>query len=149
MSPSDRTEGWAERRWVAIGVLVAASLLAVQVAAGLVRVTVSPEPSYLEKLETCLLERERPFERDVQDPIASSAERGALRTNAEGNPVTVALGSSEKDAERVYQAYVMVASRDVVETRLERHRKVVLLWDFEPSPSQREFMFLCTQDAQE
>jgi hypothetical protein len=149
VSRSDGIEVGTERRWVLAGVLVAASLLVVQVAGGVVRVTVSPEPSYLEKVETCLVERARPFDRNVQDPIAASAGRGALRTNAEGNPVTVALGSSEEDAERVYQTYVMVVSPDVVETRLERNRKVVLLWDAEPSPSQREFMYLCTRDAQE
>jgi hypothetical protein len=139
----------AERRWVAIGVVVVASVLVGQVAAGFARDAVTDEPSHLELVETCLVERNRPIELDVQDPVASSAERGALRTNVEGNPVTVALGGSERDAQRVYAAYVAVASEDVVKTRLERRRKVVLLWAFDPSPTQREFMYLCTRDAQD
>jgi hypothetical protein len=141
--------GSAERRWVVIGVLAVASLLVVQVAAGFVRDAVSDEPSYLEKVETCLIERDRSFEPAVQDPIASSAERGALKTTIEGNPVTVALGGSEDDAARIYDAYVSVAPAEVVKTRLERRRKVVLLWERDPSQSQREFMYLCTRDAQE
>ena len=139
----------AERRWVFIGVLAVAFLLVVQVAAGLVRDAVSDEPSYLEKVETCLIERNRSFGPVDQDPIASSAERGALKTTIGGNPVTVALGGSEDDAARIYDAYVSVAPADVVKTRLERRRKVVLLWERDPSQSQREFMYLCTRDAQE
>jgi hypothetical protein len=134
---------------VILGVVLVASVLVAQVVAGIVREAVSDEPSYLEKVQTCLTERMRPFEQAAQDLIASSAKRGAVRTMVEGNRVTVALGGSEADAERVYRAYVAVAPEDVVATRLERHRKVVLLWDDEPSQAQREFMYLCTLDAQE
>ena len=63
--------------------------------------------------------------------------------------MTVALGGSESNAERVYRAYSRVAPEDVVRTRLERRRKVVLLWENDPTTSQREFMYLCTLDAQE
>jgi hypothetical protein len=138
-----------ERRWIAIGAAGVVAVLAVQIAAGLVRGVVSPEASYLEKVETCLDERDRPFERVADDPVALSAERGALRTSIESNVVTVALGGSEADAQRVYEAYVAVAPEDVERTRLDRHRKVVLLWEAEPTQSQREFMYLCTRDAQE
>jgi hypothetical protein len=131
---------------VLIGVVSIASLLCVQVAVGFLR---QPEPSFLEKVKTCLTERSTPFEEVSSDPIASSAQRGALRTIVEGNGVTVALGGSESDAERVYDAYVSVAPADVVGTRLERNRKVVFLWDGQPSSSQHEFMVLCTLDAQE
>jgi len=148
-APEAAETGRAERRWVAIGAVVAVSLFAVQVVAGLVREAVSDEPSYLEKVETCLIERDRPIERVVGDVVALSAERGALRTNAEGNPVTVALGGSEKDAERVYAAYAAVAPTEVVRKRLERRRKVVLLWEFDPSPTQRQLLYVCTTDAQE
>ena len=54
----------------------------------------------------------------------------------------------EEDAERVYEAYSSVAPADVG-TRLEQRRKVVLLWDREPTTTEREFLYLCTLDAQE
>jgi hypothetical protein len=139
----------AERRWVLVGLVVVSALFAAQVVAGMVREAVSNEPSYLEKVQTCLTERATPFQPVVGDPVALSAERGALRTTARGNPVTVALGGSEVDAARVYRDYVAVAPAGVVRTRLERHRKVVFLWDREPSTAQRDFMYLCTLDAQE
>lgn len=136
----------AEWRWVLIGVISTAAVLCAQVLVGFLR---EPEPSYLEKVQTCLTERATPFDQVVDDPIAVSAGRGALRTTVDGNTVTVALGSSEDDAERLYEAYTAVATADVVETLLDRRRKVVFLWNGPPTPAQREFMYLCTLDAQE
>jgi hypothetical protein len=138
-----------ESRWVVIGVAVAVSLLFVQVAAGVLRGVVSDEPSFLERVQTCLIERETPFEPVDDDPIAASAGRGALRTTVDGNAVTVALGRSEDDAERVYDAYAGVATAEGVAALLDRRRKVVFLWDSAPTTEQRAFMYLCTLDAQE
>ena len=132
-----------------VGVVVVASVLAVQVVAGILREALSNEPSYVERVQTCLTERDTAFEQVVGDLIALSAARGALRTNVDGNPVTVALGGSESDAERLYENYSAVAPADVIRALLERRRKVVLLWEREPTTSQREFMYLCTLDAQE
>lgn len=131
-----------------LGVVVAASVLAVQIVGGAVREAVSDEPSTLELVQTCLTERSTPFEAVVGDLIALSAERGTLRTSVEGNSVTVALGGSEKDAERVYDDYASVTSAAVTSALLDRRRKVVFLWEREPTSSQREFMYLCTLDAQ-
>ena len=142
-SPSARR---AEQWWVLVGVGFVVSLLCAQVVVGFVR---ADEPSFLEKVETCLTERATPFEEVSGDPIALSAERGALRTTVDGNSVTVSLGGSEKDAERLYDAYTAVASDEVVATLLDRRRKVVFLWSREPTTAQREFMYLCTLDAQE
>ena len=128
------------------GVVLVVSLLCAQVVVGFVR---ADEPSFLEKVKTCLTERATPFEEVSGDPIALSAKRGALRTTVEGNSVTVLLGGSEKDAERLYDAYTVVASDEVVATQLDRRRKVVFLWSREPTTAQREFMYLCTLDAQE
>jgi hypothetical protein len=139
----------AERRWLAAGVVVAAAVVLAQVVGGFVREAVTDEPSVLELVETCLTERDTRFEPVVGDVVALSAARGALRTGVGGNAVTVALGGSERDAERVYEAYLAVAADDVVATRLERRRKVVFLWDRQPSVAQRDFMILCTLDAQE
>jgi hypothetical protein len=139
----------AERRWVIIGVVLAACLLVAQVAAGIAREAVSDELSTLERVRICLTERDTPFEEAAGDSIALSAARGALRAAVQGNSVTVALGSSETDAARVYASYVSVTTADVVRTRLERRRRVVFLWEREPTTAQREFMYLCTLDAQE
>ncbi len=149
MTATDASEvGRPERRWVLAGVVVVASVLAVQIVAGAVRSVFSDEPSYLEQVQICLTERSTPYG-PASDPVAASAGRGALATTVDGNPVTVALGSSESDAERVYQVYVAIAPAEIVGTRLERSRKVVLLWEREPTAAQREFMLLCTLDAQE
>jgi hypothetical protein len=131
-----------------IGVVVVASLLFVQIAGGVARGIVSDDPSHVELVQTCLVERATPFE-EARDPIAESAGRGALRTIVDGNAVTVALGTSEADSARVYEAYAAVATADVVAALLERRRKVVFLWEREPTSAQREFMILCTLDAQE
>ena len=101
------------------------------------------EPSFLEKVETCLTERATPFE-DVsaEIPSRSSAGRGALRTTVDGNSVTVSLGrSGERCRATVYDAYTAVASAEVVATLLDRRRKVVFLWRREPTTAQREFMY--------
>jgi hypothetical protein len=137
-----------ERRWVTIGIVLVSTLLVLQVAVGLVRHAISDRPSILEKVQTCLTERAVPFEPVLSDPVALSAGHGALRTTVEGNGVTVSLGRSESDAGRVYRDYMSVASADVLGTRLERDRRVVLLWDQEPTTLQRDFMHLCTLDAQ-
>jgi hypothetical protein len=139
----------AERRWTAIGVTVVSAIVLGQVLGGLAREATTHESSHLEKVQTCLTERSTPYEPVVGDAVALSAERGALRTSIGGNAVTVALGGSEKDAERVFDAYTAVATADVVASRLERRRKVVFLWDAPPSAAQRDFMILCTLDAQD
>ena len=139
----------AERRWALVGLAVAAALLVVQVLAGSAREALSDRPSIRELVETCLTERATPFEPVADDLIALSAERGALQTTIQGNRVTVALGGSEDDAKRVYDAYAAVATSGVVGTRLEQRRKVVLLWEQPPTEEQRNFMVLCTLDAQE
>jgi hypothetical protein len=139
---ADRVER-AEQRWVLIGVILVALLIVGQVVGGGIART--DAPSYLEKVQTCLTERSTPYE-TVVDPIALSADRGALRTSVDGNGVTVALGGSEDDAKRIYDDYGSVGSPG---PRLERNRKVVFLWDREPNQTQRDFMILCTLDAQE
>jgi hypothetical protein len=133
---------------VLAGLALAAVIVAVQALAGLVQEATTDDPSHLELVQTCLTERSIPFEPAVGDPIALSAERGALRTSVEGNAVTVALGGSESDAGRLFDAYTAVGSADVP-ARLERHRKVVLLWDVQPTAAQRDFMELCTLDARD
>jgi len=138
-----------EKRWLRVGIAVVVCLLLVEVVGGTARRGLSDVPTFLENVETCLTERTTPFAPVVNDPIAQSTTRGALRTTVEGNGVTVVLGSSEADAERVYGAYVSVAPDDIAGIRLEQNRKVVFLWDVAPTSSQHDFMVLCTLDAQE
>ena len=139
----------AERRWVAIGVAVVGAAILV---AGARRPRPCADAPTSRRTsswcETCLTERSTPFEPVVGDPVALSAGRGALRTTVDGNAVTVALGGSDSDAERVYDAYTAVGTGDVA-SRLERRRRVVLLWDSPPTAAQRAFMTLCTLDAQD
>lgn len=150
MSTSDHSRAdRVELRFVLVGAAVVASLLAAQILAGWTRAVVSDEPSTLELVQTCLTERSRPYEAVDDDPIATGAGRGALRADIDGNRVTVALGSSERDAQRIYETYGLVAPADVVATRLEQNRKVVFLWEEPPTPEQHAFMVLCTLDAQE
>jgi hypothetical protein len=135
-----------EWRWVIVGLVGAGLLIVGQFAGGAIHEAVSPRPSYLEKVQTCLTERSTAYEAVTSDPIASSAHRGALRTSVGGNGVTVALGGSEADAKRIYGDYASVAAPG---PRLEQQRKVVFLWDQAPTADQHEFMVLCTRDAQE
>jgi hypothetical protein len=139
----------AELRWIVIGVAAVCAIAFAQVLGGLIREATTDELSYLAKVQTCLTERTTPYQSVVGDPVALSAQRGALRTSVGGNAVTVALGGSENDAERILDAYTSVATADAVASRLEQRRKVVFLWDDPPSAAQRDFMILCTLDAQE
>jgi hypothetical protein len=137
-----------ETRYVMYGVVVVGAVLVLQAVGGWMREVVSDEPTHLELVQTCLKERSRPFEPVIDDPIAATAGRGALSTVVDGNRLTIALGSSERDAERVFGTYVAVVPDDVVQTRLERRRKVVFLWGAPPTAAQRNFAYLCTLDAQ-
>ena len=85
MTSSVELPDHAERRWVIVGVGVALSLLVVQVVAGYARQAVFPGPSFLQKVERCLVERKTPFAQVTGDPIAQSAQRGALRTRVQGD----------------------------------------------------------------
>lgn len=147
MSAGEASESLrAERRWLVVGVVAVAVVIGAQLVAGLVREAVSNQPSYLERVQTCLTERKTPYGSAASDLVAQSAGRGALRTSVGGNGVTVALGSSEKEAKRIYDDYTSVGSPG---PRLEQNRKVVFLWDEEPTAAQHDFMVLCTLDAQE
>lgn len=137
-----------ETRYVVFALAAVAAFLVVQVLGGWIRTAVSDEPTHLELVQQCLTERNVAFEPVTEDFVALSAERGALRTTVAGTALTIALGGSERDAERIYEAYVSVAAEELG-ARLERRRKVVFLWDEPPSSAQRDFAYLCTRDAQE
>ena len=138
-----------ERRWLRIGLLVVGVLLLAQLVGGVVRTAVSPGPSALQRVQTCLTERSISFETVRDDPVAQSAGHGALRTTVEGNRLTIALGSSERDARRVYADYTGVMSPQAASALLDLHRRVVFLWESAPTQSQKDFAYLCTLDVQD
>jgi hypothetical protein len=139
----------AERHWVRIGLAVVGVLLVAQFVGGVVRTAVSPGRSPLERVQTCLTERSTPFETVGDDPLAQSAGHGALRTTVEGNRLTIALGSSERDARRVYEDYTGVMSPAAASALLDLHRRVVFLWENAPTRTQTDFAYLCTLDVQD
>lgn len=130
-----------------IGVVAVAILIAAQGVGGAVRSLVTEGPTRLETVGTCLTERSVEYG-DVQgDLLALHASAGALATAIEGNRVTVSIEDSDDGARRLYENYLQVGGAEITR-RLELRRRVVLLWEQEPTASQREFMRLCTLDAQ-
>jgi len=129
---------WAYLRagFVVVGVLIAAALVDWGVA------TVRYEDPRFEQTRRCLVNEKALVLVTPSDPIAESAELGALRTVIETNGVTVAVGSSREGAVRVAAAYRAVGG-DLGE-RLEIRGTTVYLWDRPPSPTQRQTLFDCT-----
>lgn len=122
--------------FAAVGVLVVAALVgwAVQTAR-------YEDPGFRE-LTRCLVEGRGAPVAATRDPIARSAELGALDTVIETNRVTVAVAGDAKEAERIASNYRSVAA-DLGE-RLEVRGRTVYLWERPPSPTQRQALFNCT-----
>ena len=122
--------------FAAVGVLVVAALVgwAVQTAR-------YKDPGFRE-LRRCLVEERGAPVQATRDPIARSAELGALDTVIETNRVTVAVAGDEKKAERIASNYRSVA--DDLGRRLEVRGRAVYLWERPPSPTQRQALFNCT-----
>ena len=120
----------------AVGVLVVAALVgwAVQ--------TARYEDTGFEELTRCLTEEKGAPVTETRDPIARSAELGALDTVIETNPVTVSVAEDAEAAERIAADYRAIA--DDLGSRLEVRGRTVYLWEREPSPTQRQAMFNCT-----
>lgn len=129
---------WAYLRagFAAVALLVVASLVgwAIQTA-------VYEDPAF-EKTQRCLVNEKGATVAPTSDPIARSAELGALRTVIETNGVTVSVAASAAGAERLIAAYRSVGG-DLGE-RLELRGRTVYLWDRAPSPTQRQALFDCT-----
>jgi len=122
--------------FAAVGVLVVAALVgwAVQTAR-------YEDPGFRE-LRRCLVEGRGAPVAATRDPIARSAELGALDTVIETNRVTVAVAGDAKEAERIASNYRSVAG-DLGE-RLEVRGRTVYLWERPPSATQRQALFNCT-----
>jgi hypothetical protein len=120
----------------AVGVLVVAALVGWGVQ------TARYEDTGFEELRRCLVEEKGAPVTETHDPIARSADLGALDTVLETNPVTVSVAGDAKQAARIAENYRAVA--DDLGTRLEVRGRTVYLWEREPSPTQRQALFDCT-----
>jgi hypothetical protein len=132
-----RTEwSYLRRGFIAVTVLVAAALIGWGIDSALW------EDSGFAKLSRCL-EVEKGLKLETtRDPIARSAELGALRAVVETNGVTVSVASGTKRAERIVASYHAIGGE--LQGRLERRGRLVYLWDRPASPTQRQTMFDCT-----
>lgn len=122
--------------FAAVGVLVVAALVgwAVQ--------TARYEDRGFVELRRCLVEEKGAPIARTRDPIALSAELGALDTVIETNRVTVSVAGDEKEAERMAVNYRAVGGE--LGERLELRGRTVYLWERAPSPTQRQALFDCT-----
>jgi len=129
---------WAFLRagFVAVGLLIVAALVGWGVQ------TAVYEDRGFEELRRCLTDEKGATLEATRDPVARSAELGAVRTVIETNGVTAAGAKDEAAAVRLVQAYRAVGGE--LGTKLERRGRTVYLWDRRPSPTQRQTMFDCT-----
>ncbi len=100
------------------------------------------KPTRLELTLRCLnVEKGLTTVAPARDPLARSAGDGSLETTIEGNDVTVALAGSDEQALKLVRDYNAVAS--ALEGRLERRGRIVYLWRFVSSPTQRQVIYDC------
>ena len=121
---------------VAVGVLIVAALL------GWAVKTARYEDRGFEELSRCLVEEKGVTITATPDPIASTADLGALDTVIETNPVTVSVSSTAEKAERIVALYKEVGGD--LGTRVELRGRTVYLFEAPPSPTQRQALFDCT-----
>jgi hypothetical protein len=121
---------------VAVGLLTVAAL-----AIWAIQTARYEDPGYRE-LRRCLIEEKRVAVAATRDPIARTAELGALDTVIETNPVTISGADDEGGAERLASLYRTVAGE--LGRRLELRGRTVYLWEAPPSPTQRQALFDCT-----
>ena len=124
------------------GGLVAVGLLFVAALVGWAVETARYEDPGFENLRRCLVEEKGARVEETRDPIARSAELGALDTVIETNPVTISVAGEESGAEQLASSYRAVA--DDLGARLELRGRTVYLWERAPSPTQRQTLFDCT-----
>ena len=129
---------WAYLR---AGLAVVAVLVAAALVSWGVQTAVYEDPAF-ERMQRCLVNEKLVAVEPATDPIARSAELGALRTVIETNGVTVSVAASRSGAERLADAYRSVGGD--LGARVELRGRTVYLWDREPSPTQRQTLFDCT-----
>ena len=138
MSADARAAEWT---YLLLGLAAVGVLLAAAAVAWGIQTAVWDDPAFDETKRCLVHEKGVPVE-PTRDPIASSAELGALDTVIETNAVTVSVSSSTEGAARIVAAYRSVGG-DLGE-RLELRGRTVYLWERPPSPTQRQALFDCT-----
>jgi hypothetical protein len=129
-----------ERRAARIGVVCALVVILAQLIVASAWSLGHDDPTELALTRRCL-EREKGLAVEPAiDPVAASASGGALATVIEGNAVTLSVGTSESEVERLRSAYFAGGDPG---TRLDLHGRYVALWDREPSPTQRQVTYDC------
>ena len=129
---------WAALR---LGLLAVLALVMAALVSWGIQTAIWEDPAF-EETRRCLVNEKGVAVEPTPDPVARSAELGALRTAIETNGVTISISSSEEGAERIVAAYRSVAGD--LGTRIEQRGRTVYLWDAAPSPSQRQALFDCT-----
>jgi len=129
---------WAFLRagFAAVALLIVAALVGWGVQ------TAGYEDRGFQDVERCLVNEKGATLETPRDPVAQSAELGALRTVIETNGVTAAVAKDARSAARIVESYRAVAGD--LGTRLEQRGRMVFLWDRAPSPTQRQTLFDCT-----
>jgi hypothetical protein len=130
-----------ERRAARLGLVGALVVVAAQLTVGAAWSLTHDDPNELALTRRCL-EREKGLvvETTTDDPVASSARGGTLRTTVEGGLVTLSVATSEAEAERLRTAYSADGDPGA---RLDVHGRYVALWLREPSPTQRQVTYDC------
>ena len=133
--------GLTESRAARLGAVIAVGAVTAQLAIGAAWSLTHDDLDELGLTRRCL-EREKGLrtEPTVGDAIAASARGGTLRTIVEGVLVTVSVGTSTREVERLTEAYTAATSPG---SRLDPHGRYVFLWLREPTPAQRQVTYDC------
>jgi len=132
--------GITDRRAARLGLVGALVVVLAQLVVASAWSLTHDDPTLLDLTRRCL-EREKGLvvEATTGDRVAGSAGGGTLRTVVEGGLVTIALATSEAEAERLRAAY---AAGDPG-PRLDVRGRYVALWLRPPSPTQRQVTYDC------
>jgi hypothetical protein len=131
----------AEWRYLRGGFVVVALLVTAALVGWGVQTAVWEDPAF-DETTRCLVNEKSAAVETTRDPIARSADLGALDTVIETNHVTVSVASSSERAERIVESYRSVGGE--LGERLELRGRTVYLWERPPSPTQRQTLFDCT-----
>jgi hypothetical protein len=131
----------AEWKYLRGGFVVVALLVTAALVGWGVQTAVWEDPAF-EETARCLVNEKSAAVETTRDPIARSADLGALDTVIETNHVTVSVASSSERAERIVESYRSVGGE--LGERLELRGRTVYLWERPPSPTQRQTLFDCT-----
>lgn len=139
ISATEQQREWPFLRMTLLAVL---ALLGLQLLGTVVDKRIHPAPTALDLTAKCLRNEKRlAVDIGATDPIAKTADGGALHTRVERNGVTIVTSSSDEKAKRIagYYATVNPGPEDVVE--LKGH--VVYVWEFSPLLTQRQTTYDC------